>query len=49
MESYDMCTQIIYEMSDRNMWMGYVMLGLGFLLGIYYAKGENGETDTTTP
>ena len=49
MESYDMCTQIIYEMSDRHYWMGLFMFGLGILLGIYYAKGENGETDTTTP
>ncbi len=41
MESYDMCTQIIHEMSDRNLWMGFVMFGFGILLGIYYGKGEN--------
>ena len=49
MDSYTMCTQVISEMSDRNLWMGFVMFGLGILLGIYYGKGENGETDTTNP
>ena len=47
MESYTMCTQIISEMSDRNMWMGFVMFGFGICLGIYYAKGENGVQTTT--
>ena len=40
MESYTVCTQIISEMSDRNMWMGFLMFGLGICLGIYYAKDD---------
>ena len=50
MDSYTMCTQVISEMSDRNLWMGFVMCGLGILLGIYYGTEViNGETDTTNP
>ena len=50
MDSYTMCTQVISEMSDRNLWMGFVMFGLGILLGIYYGTEViNGETDKTTP
>ena len=50
MDSYTMCTQVISEMSDRNLWMGFVMFGLGILLGIYYGTEViNGETDPTTP
>ena len=50
MDSYTMCTQVISEMSDRNLWMGFVMFGFGILLGIYYGTEViNGETDTTTP
>ena len=50
MDSYTMCTQVISELSDRNLWMGFVMFGLGILLGIYYVTEViNGETDTTNP
>ena len=50
MDSYTMCTQVISEMSDRNLWMGFVMFGLGILLVIYYGTEViNGETDTTNP
>ena len=50
MDSYTMCTQVISEMSDINLWMGFVMFGLGILLGIYYGTEViNGETDTTNP
>ena len=50
MDSYTMCTQVISEMSDRNLWMGFVMFCLGILLGIYYGTEViNGETDTTNP
>ena len=50
MDSYTMCTQVISEMSVRNLWMGFVMFGLGILLGIYYGTEViNGETDTTNP
>ena len=50
MDSYTMCTQVISEMSDRNLWMGFVMFGLGILLGFYYGTEViNGETDTTNP
>ena len=48
MESFTVCTQIISEMSDRMMWMGFLMFGVGICLGIYYAKGQNGENVQTT-
>ena len=45
MESYDMCTQIIHEMPDRNLWMGFVMFGFGILLGIISALNKQNLTD----
>ena len=48
MESYTVCTQIISEMSDRMMWMGFLMFGLGICLGGYYASSEKEQNVQTT-
>ena len=47
MESYDMCTQIIYEMSDTHKWMGLFMFGFGFFVGVIFLKIQDGEIERT--
>ena len=44
MESYDLCTQIIYEMSDRHKWMGLFMFGFGLFIGFMFSKFGESET-----
>ena len=47
MESYDMCTQIIYEMSDRHKWMGLFMFCFVLFVGVVFQKIQDGETIKT--
>ncbi len=47
MESYDMCTQIINEMSDTHKWMGLFMFGFGFFVGVIFQKIQDGELERT--
>ena len=41
MESYTVCTQIISEMSDRMMWMGFLMFGVGICMVFSIIKKRN--------
>ena len=40
---HTLCTQLLDETINYHFWMGLMMFGVGFCLGIWYGKGTEWE------